>query len=106
MKRTTAVAWRVLGQVLAKVPQKEKLATISGQQVDASTCFGRSLQLLDDLGEPDSVEKAITLRASALYELHRGHDDRAKSLRRQSILLFRRLGLDKEALQTKDLVAW
>jgi len=106
MKRTTAVAWRVLGQVLAKVPQKEKLATISGQQVDASACYGRSLQLLDDLGEPDAREKAITLRASALYELHRGHDDRAKSLRRQSILLFRRLGLDKEALQTKDLVAW
>ena len=106
MKRAVAVAWRVLGQVLAKVPQKEKVAAISGQQVDASTCFGRSLQLLDDLGEPDALEKAITLRASALYELHRGHEDRAKSLRRQSIILFRRLGLDKEALQTKDLVAW
>lgn len=105
-RRVTAVAWRVLGQVLAKVPQKEKTAVISGQQVDASTCFGRSLQILDDLGEPDLLEKAITLRASALFELHRGHEDRAKSLRRQSIIFFRRLGLDKEALQTKELVTW
>ena len=103
VKQTAAVAWRVLGQVLAKTPQKERAAVISGQPVDASACFGRSLQLLDELGEPAALEKLLTLRASALYELHRGHDSRAKSLQRQAARLLRRLGLGQKAWLVKDL---
>jgi tetratricopeptide (TPR) repeat protein len=104
VKQTTAVAWRVLGQVLAKVPQKNKQVSIAGKTVDAIACFGRSRQLLDEVGQPGDLEKAMTLRAWALLELRRDHADEAAPLATAARELLVKLGRQQDANQIGELL--
>jgi hypothetical protein len=49
-KRVTAVAWRVLGMVLAKEPTKQRTVNIQQREVNAEECFTRSYKLLYEMG--------------------------------------------------------
>jgi tetratricopeptide (TPR) repeat protein len=104
VKQTTAVAWRVLGQVLAKVPQKNKQVSIAGKTIDAIACFGRSRQLLDEVGVAGNLEKAMTLRAWALLELRRDHVAEATPLATAARELLVKLGRQQDATQISELM--
>jgi hypothetical protein len=104
-KKVTAVAWRVLGQVLAKVPLKALETAVFGQMVDAAACFARSLHLLEEIGESELLETAYTCRAWAIYEVHREHPAEAEALSQRALAVFTDLNLPQEVSVTRELVA-
>lgn len=79
-QRITAVAWRVLGMVLAKEPTKERKATIQQRSVNAADCFSRSHRLLSDIGEATADELLLTLQHWATYERLRDDLERSHEL--------------------------
>lgn len=76
-RQITAVAWRVLGMVLAKEPTKNRQATVQQRQVNAVECFSHSHRLLSDMGSAAADELLRTLQHWATYE--RLRDDLEKS---------------------------
>jgi tetratricopeptide (TPR) repeat protein len=105
IKRDTAVAWRILGSVLAKVPQKNQQAIIGGKSVDAIACFSRSRQLLDEIGVSGNLDKALTLRAWALLEMRRDHVQEAAPLAKTARELLVKLGRQREADHIQELMS-
>ncbi len=105
VKQETAVAWRVLGTVLAKVPQKNQQAIIGARSVDALACFSRSRELLDEIGSPGELEKAHTLRAWALFEMRRDQMPNAAPLAQEARSLLVKLGRQREADHIKELMS-
>lgn len=79
-KRVTAVAWRVLGMVLAKEPAKGRTATIQQREMNAEECFTRSYRLLYETGSASFDELLQTLRHWANYERLRDDSERANAL--------------------------
>ncbi len=104
VKQVTAVAWRILGNVLAKVPQKKQQAAIGGKMVDAVACFTRSRQLLDEVGVPGNLEKAMTLRAWALLELRRDRIAEAAPLAEAARELLVDLGRQGDARRIQEMM--
>jgi len=105
IKHDTAVAWRILGNVLAKVPQKNQQAIIGGKSVDAIACFNRSRHLLDEVGVSGELDKALTLRAWALLEMRRDHVQQATPLAKMARDLLVKLGRQREADHIQELMA-
>ncbi|MBX3055522.1 MAG: tetratricopeptide repeat protein [Anaerolineae bacterium] len=105
VKRETAVAWRILGGVLAKIPQKNQQAIISNKPVDAVACFSRSRQLLDEIGVSGELDKARTLRAWALLEMRRDHMTEAAPLAQEARALLVKLGHQQEADRIQELMS-
>ncbi|MCL4263223.1 MAG: AAA family ATPase [Anaerolineae bacterium] len=105
VKQTTALAWRALGNVLAKIPQKNQEAIINNKPVDAVACFRRSRQLLEETGTSGELEKALTLRAWALLEMRRDHMEQAAPLAQEARVLLAKLGRQREADGIKELMA-
>lgn len=101
---STAVAWRTLGNVLSKVPQKNMQATIRNKKVGAKRCYGRSRQLLEEVGISGDLEMARTLRAWALIEFRRDNIDAATPLASEARTILRRLGRKNEAERIKELM--
>ena len=79
-RRITAVAWRVLGMVLAKEPTKDRQVTIQQRQLGAAECFSRSHRLLSDIGSATADELLLTLRHWATYERLRDNLEKSKAL--------------------------
>ncbi|MCB8947391.1 MAG: AAA family ATPase [Ardenticatenaceae bacterium] len=79
-RRVTAVAWRVLGMVLAKEPAKDRQITIQQRSVDAAECFNRSYRLLNEIGSATADELLLTLHHWATYERLRNDLARANEL--------------------------
>ncbi|MBE7528256.1 MAG: tetratricopeptide repeat protein [Chloroflexi bacterium] len=104
VKRETAVAWRVLGSVLAKIPQKNQQAIISNKPVDAVACFSRSRQLVDETGISGELDKARTLRAWALLEMRRDHMSEAVPLAQEARALLVKSGHQQEADRIQELM--
>lgn len=104
VKQSTAVAWRVLGQVLAKVPQKNQQIAVGGKSVDAIGCFQRSRQLLEEVGSPGDVEQVTTLRAWALFEMHRDRVAQATTLAQAARDILLKLGRQGEADGMQNLM--
>lgn len=105
VKRVSGVAWRILGEVLAKVPQKEIKVNINGRIFDATDCFTTSLNLWNDLGDAERLEKAHTLRQWAIYELHCGNGKQFATKRAEAYAIYQQLGYEEEAMYTKELLA-
>ncbi len=104
-KRVVGLAWRILGEVLAKAPQKETEVNINGRIVDATACFKRSLELWNELGDADLLGKAKTLRQWAIYELHCGRSTEFATMRAQSLKIYHQLGYQALAMHTEELLA-
>ncbi len=104
VKLETAVAWRVLGNVLAKVPQKNQEAIIANKPVDAVACYSRSRQLLNEVGVAGDLEKAHTLRAWAMLEMRRDHVAEATPLAQAARVLLVKLGRQLEADHIQELM--
>lgn len=79
-KRATAVAWRVLGMVLAKEPTKQRTVNIQQRDVNAEECFTRSYKLLYEIGPAALDELRQTLHHWANYERLRDDVERANAL--------------------------
>jgi tetratricopeptide (TPR) repeat protein len=79
-RRVTAVAWRVLGMVLAKEPAKARQTTIQQRAVDAAECFSRSHRLLTEIGSATADELLLTLHHWATYERLRDNLERSAAL--------------------------
>ncbi len=79
-RRITAVAWRVLGMVLAKEPAKDRQATVQQIVVTAEACFSRSHRLLSEMNGSAADELLLTLRHWATFERLRDDVDRAEAL--------------------------
>lgn len=79
-RRVTAVAWRVLGMVLAKEPAKVRQTTIQQRAVDAAECFSRSHRLLTEIGPATADELLLTLHHWAIYERLRDDLERSTAL--------------------------
>ncbi|HRQ36419.1 MAG TPA: adenylate/guanylate cyclase domain-containing protein [Chloroflexota bacterium] len=105
VKLETAVAWRILGSVLAKIPQKNQQAIVSNKPVDALACFSRSHQLLEETGVSGELEKALTLRAWALLEMRRDHMTEAAPLAQEARALLVKLGRHHEADRIQELMS-
>ncbi len=105
IKLETAVAWRILGNVLAKVPQKNQQITIGSKTVDAIACYGRSRQLLEETGPVGELEKTHTLRAWALLEMRRDHMAEAAPLAQAARTLLAKLGRQHEADRIQELIS-
>jgi hypothetical protein len=93
-----------LGNVLGKVPQKNMQTTIRNKKIGADRCYGRSRQLLIEVGVPGELELARTLRAWALVEFRRDHIEVATPLANEARDLLTRLGRKKEADRMKELM--
>jgi tetratricopeptide (TPR) repeat protein len=104
VKQVTAVTWYALGNVLAKVPQKNPQATVGGKMVDAIACFQRSRQLLDEVDLPGDLDKARTLRAWALLEMRRDRLAEAAPLAEAAHVLLLKLGRPGEAARMQELL--
>ena len=104
-KRVAGIAWRILGEVLAKVPQKETEVNINGRIVNATACFTTSINIWNELGEADLLEKAHTLRQWAIYELHCGNGKQFATMRSEAYTVYKKLGYEEEAMYTKELLA-
>ncbi len=79
-RRITAVAWRVLGMVLAKEPTKNRQVAIQQRQVNAADCFSHSHRLLSELGVAAVDELLLTLQQWAMYERLRDDPEQAHKL--------------------------
>lgn len=80
VQRITAVAWRVLGMVLAKEPAKDRQVTIQQRPVNAADCFSHSHHLLSEIGEAAADELLLTLRQWATFERLRDNLERSQEL--------------------------
>ena len=94
-RRVTAVAWRVLGMVLAKEPAKEHTALINQNQVTSADCFQRSHQLLTEIGPAAATELLLTLQHWATYERLRDNNGRSQALLAEADTLCIELGLQQ-----------
>ena len=83
-KRVTAVAWRVLGMVLAKEPAKNRQTTIQQRVVDAAEAFSRSHRLLNEIGAATADELLLTLNNWANYERLRDQPEQAEKLAQEA----------------------
>jgi hypothetical protein len=79
-RRITAVAWRVLGMVLAKEPTKNRQVTIQQRQMNAADCFSHSHRLLSEIGAAAADELLLTLQHWATYERLRDDLEQAYKL--------------------------
>lgn len=104
-RRAAGFAWRILGEVLAKVPQNETTVNINGRILDATDCFTNSLKIWNELGEPDLLGKARTLRQWAIYELYRGNNSRFASMRAEAMRIYQKLGTEEDVNVTTGLLA-
>ncbi len=104
-KRVAAFVWRILGEVLAKVPQNEAKVNINGQVLDATDCFTNSLKIWNELGDSDLLGKARTLRQWAIYELHQGNNKRFASMRAEAVRIYQQLGSEEDVNMTTSLLA-
>ena len=84
VKRVTAVAWRVLGMVLAKEPAKNRQTTIQQRVVDAAEAFSRSHRLLNEIGAATADELLLTLKNLANYERLRDQPEQAEKLAQEA----------------------
>lgn len=84
VKRVTAVAWRVLGMVLAKEPAKNRQTTIQQRVVDAAEAFSRSHRLLNEIGAATADELLLTLNNWANYERLRDQPEQAEKLAQEA----------------------
>ncbi len=80
VRRITAVAWRVLGMVLAKEPAKDRQVIIQHRSLNAADCFSQSHRLLSEIGEATADELLLTLQHWATYERLRDDLQRADQL--------------------------
>ena len=80
----TAVAWRVLGMVLAKEPAKNRRANIQQRLVAAEDCFGLSYRLLQEIGSATIIELRETVLQWAAFERLRDNEERATTLNEEA----------------------
>jgi predicted ATPase/class 3 adenylate cyclase len=104
VRKVLATAWRVLGQVAANLPRSDLPVTVEGQSYDAAACFAQSLHLLSTGENGFDLEKAYSLRAWAVFELHRGDQKQGASLWREALSIFTRLGLRQEVAWMSQLI--
>jgi tetratricopeptide (TPR) repeat protein len=91
---TTGIAWRTLGQVLARVPPQTLPVLIEDNACDATDCFARSLHLLQEIeGAGSATEQARTLWAWANYELNSGDRGNGQEMMAKAQELAQRLGI-------------
>ena len=83
-RRVTAVAWRVLGMVLAKEPAKDRQVTVQQRPVNAADCFSHSHRLLSEIGEATVDELLLTLQHWATYERLREDLEQAQVLQAEA----------------------
>lgn len=103
-KERTAVAWRVLGNVLGKVPQKEKEVRIGQESVTAVACYQHSMSLLEEVGVPTRWQQLHTLHAWYTYEEHRENHERAAVLHKRLTKLLKQLNVDPATMQIEEPV--
>ncbi|WP_420627842.1 ATP-binding protein [Candidatus Leptofilum sp.] len=84
-RRVTAVAWRVLGMVLAKEPTKNRQTTVQQHTVSAADCFRRSHQLLTEMGSATADELLLTLNYWAKFERLRDDNGQAHALAEEAM---------------------
>lgn len=91
---TTAISWRTLGQVLARLPQQSLPVTIEDNACDAPDCFAQSLHLLQEIESPNSAaEQARTLWAWADFELIKGDRNRGQEMMAEAQEFAQQLGI-------------
>lgn len=90
-RRITAVAWRVLGMVLAKEPTKKRQAVIQQRAVNAEESFSRSHRLLTEIGSATLDELLLTLHHWATYERLRENLEQAEALQHEAEQLAQQL---------------
>ena len=93
VRQVTAVAWRVLGMVLAKEPTKERRVMINQHEVSAEASFSRSYRLLSEIGSAVIDELLQTLRHWAIYERLRDDLDQAAALEKEVEQISQQLNL-------------
>ncbi|MEZ4590284.1 MAG: adenylate/guanylate cyclase domain-containing protein [Chloroflexota bacterium] len=92
VRRVTAVAWRVLGMVLAIQPTKARQTIVQQTEVTAAECFRHSHRLLSDMGLATADELLLTLRHWANYERLRDNHEQAQALSHEADRLAQQFG--------------
>ncbi len=84
-------AWRVLGQIAARVTESIRVEDADDRRYDAPSCFARSLEYFAD-GDRER-DRALTLWRWAESEFARGDRSRARDLWREANDVFEKLNL-------------
>ncbi len=90
------LAWRVIGQVLQKLPTEEKSLPVGETIYSAADCFARSLQLFETVnggGAASRWQQMRTLRAWAAFERENGRKQSAEELEGRVAVLAEELGV-------------
>ena len=86
------LAWQALGITAARLRDR-MIESSDGASITASECFAESLRIAMEAGIDG--QRADTLREWAAFELSLGDGDRAKSLGREALELYAKMGADK-----------
>ncbi|VAW42747.1 hypothetical protein MNBD_CHLOROFLEXI01-2792, partial [hydrothermal vent metagenome] len=90
----TAVAWRVLGMVLAKEPSKNQQITVQLRSVSAEDCFSLSHRLLNEIGSAAHFDLLQTLQQWAAFEQLQENQTRATALAQEANQLLQQLNFE------------
>jgi class 3 adenylate cyclase/tetratricopeptide (TPR) repeat protein len=93
VRLVTAVAWRVLGMVLAKEPAKNQQISVQQQFVSAEDCFSMSHRLLSEMGPAAHSELVQTLQQWVIFERLRENEERVTALSQEADQLLQVLNL-------------
>lgn len=94
----TAVAWRVLGMVLAKEPVKNQQISVQDRLVSAVDCFNLSRRLLEEIGTSTVVDLRQTLQQWAAFERLRENGARANALSEEAEQLLQQINLTPDRI--------
>lgn len=86
-KEYLGLAWRVLGQILQKLPTNEKSLPVGEMVFSAAGCFEQSLIIFEAMNGGFGIakwEQARTLLAWANFEEENGRGEQAKALRERA----------------------
>lgn len=100
-----AGAWRVLGLVLAKAPQKKMDTAVIGEIVTADSCFQKSVALCEQAGRMADLERAWAWAGWANYLYHHDQLEQSQQLAEQAQTLLQSLGIRQEIVSLSAILA-
>jgi hypothetical protein len=93
IERETAVAWRVLGEAMASLPEEHPAVEVGGEVVTAVACFEKSLNILSGIDWESRLERVNTIHAWATYTQKFGDQAQGNALMQKGKTLKDELGI-------------